>query len=99
MMKEISQLSALNGAGPVQKLETNKSQGSSFGDMLGSAIDRVNDLQLHADKAVQQLQTGQGGNLHQVMISMEEADLSMRLMVQMRNKVMDAYQEIMRMEV
>jgi flagellar hook-basal body complex protein FliE len=70
-----------------------------FGDLLQKAVAEVNDAQVKADEGVEQLHTGQAKNLHEVMIAMEKADISMRLMVQMRNKVVDAYQEIMRMQV
>jgi flagellar hook-basal body complex protein FliE len=52
-----------------------------------------------ADQAVLQANTGESVNLHELMISMEKADISLRLMVQVRNKAIDAYQEIMRMQI
>lgn len=52
-----------------------------------------------ADQAVLQANTGENVNLHHLMISMEKADISLRLMVQVRNKAIDAYQEIMRMQI
>ncbi|MFW6387485.1 MAG: flagellar hook-basal body complex protein FliE [Thermodesulfobacteriota bacterium] len=72
---------------------------TGFADMLADAVNQTNEAQLDADKAAVALQTGKAENLHEVMLSMEEADISMRLMVQMRNKALDAYQEIMRMQV
>ncbi|MCD6526681.1 MAG: flagellar hook-basal body complex protein FliE [Desulfuromonas sp.] len=72
---------------------------SGFADLLTKAIDETNDAQLTADKAVTDLSTGKADNLHEVMLSMEEADISMRMLVQMRNKVVEAYQEIIRMQV
>jgi flagellar hook-basal body complex protein FliE len=52
-----------------------------------------------ADQAVLQANTGENVNLHELMISMEKADISLRMMVQVRNKAIDAYQEIMRMQI
>ncbi|MGE4543834.1 MAG: flagellar hook-basal body complex protein FliE [Pedobacter sp.] len=78
--------------------QTQKS-GSSFGDMLSGAIEAVNKTQIQADQAIEKLQTGESRNIHEVMISMEKAGISMRLMVQMRNKVLEAYQEVMRMQI
>jgi flagellar hook-basal body complex protein FliE len=72
---------------------------TGFADMLTDAVNQTNEAQLAADKAAVALQTGKAENLHEVMLSMEEADISMRLLVQMRNKALDAYQEIMRMQV
>lgn len=72
---------------------------TGFADLLANAVSQTNETQLNADKAAVALQTGKAENLHAVMLSMEEADISMRLLVQMRNKALDAYQEIMRMQV
>lgn len=77
-----------------------QSQGETgFGEMLTQAISETNQLQLNADQAVTDLSTGRSDNLHEVMLAMEEADISMRMLVQMRNKVVEAYQEIIRMQV
>jgi flagellar hook-basal body complex protein FliE len=76
-----------------------KTDATGFADMLADAVNQTNEAQLAADKAAVALQTGKAENLHEVMLSMEEADISMRLLVQMRNKALDAYQEIMRMQV
>lgn len=73
--------------------------GKGFMQFLEQAVGDVNKSQLEADHAIEQLQSGQGVDLHEVMISMEEADISLRLMVQMRNKLVESYQEIMRMQV
>jgi flagellar hook-basal body complex protein FliE len=72
---------------------------SDFNSHLNNAISEVNDLQEQADRAIQQL-VGEGkGDLQDTMIALEKADVSFRLMMQIRNKVLDAYQEIMRMQV
>ncbi len=73
--------------------------GGGFAEQLKSAVNSTNEAQVTADKAVEDLHSGQGGNLHEVMISLEKADISMRMFVQLRNKAMDAYQEIMKMNV
>ncbi|MBW2185817.1 MAG: flagellar hook-basal body complex protein FliE [Deltaproteobacteria bacterium] len=72
---------------------------TNFGEMLTQAISETNEAQLNADQAATDLSTGRSDNLHEVMLAMEEADISMRMLVQMRNKVVDAYQEIIRMQV
>ncbi len=72
--------------------------GSSFKDTLKTAIDKVNDLQKESDKAIQNLATGKTDNVAEVMITSEKADIALKLMVQVRNKIIDAYQEIMRMQ-
>ena len=76
-----------------------ESQKGDFGTHLKNALGEVNDLQQKADQAIQQL-VGEGkGDLQDTMIALEKADVSFRLMMQIRNKVLEAYQEIMRMQV
>ena len=70
-----------------------------FSKMLTDMIDEVNSLQQKGDQAVQAVQAGDSKNLHEAMIALEQADISTRFLVQVRNKVLDAYQEIMRMQV
>ena len=72
---------------------------TSFGDILKNMVTETNQQQQNADQAMQQLHTGGEKNLHGAMISMEKADISLRYMIQVRNKAIDAYQEIMRMQV
>lgn len=59
----------------------------------------MNTLQQEADKSIEGLVTGKGADLHDTMIAVEKADLSFNLMVQVRNKLIAAYEEIMRMQV
>jgi len=76
-----------------------KSEKGDFQNHLKNALGEVNELQQKADKAIQTL-VGEGkGDLHDTMIALEKADVSFRLMMQIRNKVIDAYQEILRMQV
>jgi flagellar hook-basal body complex protein FliE len=70
-----------------------------FADVLKSSLDEVNQLQQKADAAITALATGDKMSLHDTMIAMEQADVSFRLMMQVRNKIVDAYQEIMRIQV
>jgi flagellar hook-basal body complex protein FliE len=82
---------------PVGK-DPGKSQGA-FGDVLKQAVTEINQLQNNADKAITRVQLGQSGNIHEAMIALEKADISFRAMMQVRNKILEAYQEIMRMQV
>ena len=52
-----------------------------------------------ADQKIEDLATGKSSNLHETMIAVEKADIALRLMVQVRNKMIDAYQEVMKMQV
>jgi flagellar hook-basal body complex protein FliE len=67
---------------------------SSFKDMLVDSIQQVNTMQLDADKAVETLFTGGDVNPAEVLTAVQKADLAFRLTMQMRNKLMDVYQEI-----
>lgn len=72
---------------------------AGFGDWFASELQAVNTHLLRSDQEVQQLALGQAGNLHEVMIHMEEAKLSFQLLAQVRNRMLEAYQEVMRMQV
>lgn len=73
--------------------------GPSFGDMIRHAIESVNHLQHESGRLEDAIARGESVNLHQAIIAGEKAGLSFRLMMQVRNKLVDAYQEIMRMQV
>ncbi len=70
-----------------------------FSTTLKDAILDVNRLQQESDFQMQKLATGQTQNVHETMIKAEKADIALRLMIQVRNKLIDAYQEIMKMQV
>lgn len=76
-----------------------KEAGPSFADTLNEAINNVNQLSLDADKKAQELATGKTDDIAGVMVATEKADIALRAMVQVRNKIIDAYQEIMKMQV
>ena len=71
----------------------------SFIDHLEAGIKGVNDSQKFADKKSTDLATGKEKNIHETMLATSQAELSFNLMVQIRNKAIEAYQEIMRMPV
>ncbi|MEW6661719.1 MAG: flagellar hook-basal body complex protein FliE [Bacillota bacterium] len=71
----------------------------SFGDLLKQKLAEVNSLQLKADELTRQMLAGQPVDLHQVMIAAEQASLALQLTVQIRNKVIEAYQEVSRMQI
>jgi flagellar hook-basal body complex protein FliE len=69
-----------------------------FGKMLDSLVSSVNAKQAEADKITQSVLLGNSGQLHQSVIAMQEASVSLSLMVQVRNKLVESYQELMRMQ-
>lgn len=72
---------------------------ASFADWMTKQVSTLNSQLVDADTKVRELALGEAENLHQVMISLEKAKLSFQLAMQVRNKLLDAYQEIMRMQV
>ena len=83
---------------PVQGVKAEKDS-ESFSTVLNKFIDDVNSLQNNADKSIEKLATGEITDVHQVMIAVEEANTAMEFMLEIRNKIVEAYQEIMRMPV
>lgn len=73
--------------------------GASFGEMLEKAIDTTNEMQVQSDQAIKELVAGKAKNVHETMLTIERADVALKLMMQVRNKVLDAYREVMRMQV
>jgi len=71
----------------------------SFSDYLSSTLDQVTKAQNAGDSAIEKLHTGGAKNMHEVMIAVEEADLSLRMLVQFRNKALQAYDDIMKMQI
>ena len=76
-----------------------ESGGKSFANTLKDAVMDVNALQKKSDHMMQQLAAGKSKNIPEVMIAAEKADIAFKLMVQVRNKLVDAYQEILKMQV
>jgi flagellar hook-basal body complex protein FliE len=75
-----------------------KSEGPSFGNALKDAINQVNGLELDSQKEMDKFATDDT-DLHSVMMALEKADVSFQLMMQVRNKIVSAYQDIMKTQV
>ena len=73
--------------------------GSPFSAVLSDAIGKVEAFQANAGKSVTNFLSGEGEELHQVALKTQQADLSFQLFMQVRNKVVSAYQEVMRMQI
>ena len=70
-----------------------------FGDLLTKKIEQVDELQKTADQAAVDFASGKSRNLHETVLAMEMAETSLRMMVTVRNKAVEAYQEVMRMPI
>jgi len=82
-----------NGVAQVQKPE------ESFGNTVTRFLDEVNTNQIKAEQESIKLARGESRNVHEALASLEKANLSLQFTLQVRNKVIEAYQEIMRMQV
>jgi flagellar hook-basal body complex protein FliE len=71
---------------------------SSFGDVLSNAVSGVQQLHANAQQQVTQLAEGDRQDIHSVMIAVEKADVAFQLMMQVRNKIVNAYQEVSKMQ-
>ncbi|HEY3863208.1 MAG TPA: flagellar hook-basal body complex protein FliE [Verrucomicrobiae bacterium] len=94
---ELQQLGSANSDAPVQTATA--AGGANFENMLGGFVNDVAQQQAAAHSTVNGLLGGQNVSLHQAMISMEEANVSFQMMVEVRNRLMDGYQELMRMQI
>lgn len=94
----LADLEKLVSTGEMPKLSGSPSS-SSFSGLLDKMVNEVNQKQIAAGQSVHDLQSGQTASLHQTMIAMEEASVSFQLMVEVRNKLLESYQELMRMQV
>lgn len=75
------------------------SSATTFSDMLRASVDNVNQQQVEADTAIKDLIVGRNKNIHETMLTIERADASLKMMMQVRNKILDAYREVMRMQI
>lgn len=78
---------------------TNDESKVSFGQLLAKSLGEVNGLQVEANKAIEKLVSGESKNIEETMIAVEKADIAFKAMNQIRKKVIDAYSEIMKMQV
>ncbi len=89
-------LPAIGGADAAQAPGT--APGASFAEALGQAVANVDKLQVDADREAHQVALG-SGNLHETALALEKADVALRVATKVRNKLVEAYQDIMRMNV
>jgi len=86
---------------PLQQVATNpiETAKSDFGSIIKDTIANTVTAEQQSEQAIENLASGQARNLHEVMISVEKADISLKMLVQFRNKALQAYEEIMRMQI
>lgn len=94
-IKGIGNSIAVNGIS--SKEQSRQVSGSSFDDVINEAMSKVSEVQNNVDKAVNEL--ANGGDITSAILAVEKADMSFQLMVEIRNKLVSTYEEIMRMPV
>lgn len=83
----------------ISSKDSSSDTGKTFADTLKEAVSSVNELQKASDKFAQNIATGKTDDVAGAMIAADRADIALRVMVQVRNKIIDAYQEVMKMQV
>lgn len=97
---DINPLGSIQNGKIDQKFEkTAQKNGTGFKDTINNYVSEVNDLQVKAGESIENFATGKVENVHEVMIAMSKAEVSFKFMMETRNKLVDAYKEIMRMQV
>jgi flagellar hook-basal body complex protein FliE len=94
-----AELAKLTPTSDIQPSMLTATSGDTFSNLLGNMVQDVNAKQAAASESVNGLLSGQNVSLHQTMIAMEEASVSFQLMVEVRNRLLDSYQELMRMQI
>ncbi len=108
MIDKIDGISNLNPISPIKpitptdtpsKANATKGVGPDFGKILAQALEEVNKHQKTAEQKADDFAAGKISNIHDVIISAEQAAMSLRLTTEIRNKIVDSYREIMRMQL
>jgi len=91
----------VRGVAPVGTAAASPVRGavSAFAEALARAVQRADELQRRADAAAAALADGRTDDVHAVMVAMEEANLALQLAIQVRNRLLESYQELVRMQV
>ncbi len=96
--------SAINPSQGISSLATDDASiqsagGENFGAMIKNAVESIDNTQKSAEAGIQKAVTGESPDIHKTIIEMQTADLKFQLGLQVRNKVIGAYEEVMRMQV
>lgn len=106
-MDPLQNLPALPPLGPVSgPAKTGQGSGAAgaegdlnFGDLLKQALQEVNQASAQAEDEARNLMTGESADMHTAMLAVQKADLSFQMMMAVRSKLIDAYREVMRMQM
>ena len=96
---DFNKLFTSTGKSEMNKSEKGSETNQDFAKAFKVAFEKVNQLQKQANQKIQAFSTGKNKNIPEVMIAVERADVAFKLMMKVRNKVIEAYQEVMRMQI
>ena len=99
MTNSISPILPPSGVAPVEPLSAGKTSGSGFQSVLSDAIGRVEAFQQNSKTAIDRFLSGEDEEVHKIALAAQQAEMSFDLFLQVRNKVVQAYQEVMRMQM
>ena len=96
---QIHSIHAPTNIGNTASANKTERAGSGFGDVLTEQLQRLNEQHAQADSAIKSLATGETDDINHVVMQMAEADLTFRMAIEIRNRLLESYQEIMRLQV
>jgi flagellar hook-basal body complex protein FliE len=97
-LQSLSPLSPLGPGGPGAG-QAGGAEGPDFGDLLKQAMSEVNEASATAEGEARNLMVGDSADMHSAMLAVQKADLSFQMMMAVRSKLIDAYREVMRMQM
>lgn len=97
-IQSISTNSILNNLN-ISNTTEEKANGTSFSNVLSDAISKVNDFEVNANNKIESLIKGEDVEMHEVMLAMQESVLSLQALIEVRNKTVEAYQEISKLQL
>jgi len=102
-MSQFGQIKSINSPSTAELLKQkdtlSTSSGDAFANHLKSALNEVNELQVQKDEAVADIATGQVKDLHQAALAIDKAEINMKMMLEIRNKALNAYKELGRTQI
>jgi flagellar hook-basal body complex protein FliE len=98
VLSSISSVQGMQGVNPLAN-KKDAASGESFGDLLNQSLQEVNESQVKGYKAMEEIATGKVENLQQAVQKIEEAELSLKLALEVKNKALAAYKDISKMQV
>ncbi len=93
----INNIGSINGPGEISKTNSVNNEKGNFESVINEALNKVSQVQEDVDKAVNELSSG--GDITSAVLAIEKADMTFQMMVEVRNKLISTYQEVMRMQV